>query len=407
MGVKRTTGQHPGGIVVVPRPYHIQDFTPVQHPADKDASNVITTHFAFDYLHDTLQKLDILGHDVPTRYHVLEELTGVKVKSVPMNDPEVMSLFESTAALGIKPEDIDDITLGTLAIPECGTENARQMLLDAKPKTFADLMQISGLSHGEGIWQGNGKTLIANGVCTISEVIGTRDSIMLSLIKWGLEPSMAFKIMEDVRKGRGLKPEYEEAMTGAGVPAWYIRSCKKIQYMFPKAHAAAYMIAALRLGWYKVHRPLEHYASYFTVQPSGFEAQTVMKGKRAVMAEMKLIKERIQNKTNSPKDADVLTALQIVNEMYARGIKVLPVDIYKSHKTRFLPENGMIRLPLSSLAGLGESAADNIYRCIHEDEITSLEELKIKAKLTQSVVDTLKSNNCLGELPESEQLSIF
>ncbi|HPE94689.1 MAG TPA: PolC-type DNA polymerase III [Bacillota bacterium] len=408
MGVKRTTGQHPGGIVVVPRPYKIQDFTPVQHPADKDASNVITTHFAFDYLHDTLQKLDILGHDVPTRIKVLEDYTGINVKTVPMNDKDVMSLFFSTDALGIKPEDIDGITLGTLAIPECGTENARQMILDAKPKLFSDLMQFSGLSHGEGIWQGNGKSLIENGTCTISQVIGTRDSIMLSLIKWGLEPSQSFKIMEDVRKGRGLKPEYEDAMNAAGVPAWYIRSCKKIQYMFPKAHAAAYMIASLRLSWYKVHYPLEHYASYFTVQPNGFEAQTVMKGKKAVVEEMEAIKERLKNKTAVPKDSDVLTALQIANEMYARGIKLLPVNIFKSDKKAFVPEEGKIRLPLSSLAGLGDTAAENIWSCMHGNEdITSLEELKIKAGLTKSVVDTLRDFDCLGGMAETEQITMF
>lgn len=407
-GVKRTTGQHPGGIVVVPRPYHITDFTPVQHPAEKDSSNIVTTHFAFEFLHDTLQKLDILGHDVPTRYKALEDYTGISVKSVPMDDENVMKLFEGTEVLGITPEQIDGIKLGTLAIPECGTDNARQMIVDAKPKTFADLMQFSGLSHGEGIWQGNAKSLIENGICTISEVIGTRDSIMLSLIlKWGMDSSLSFKIMEDVRKGKGLKPEYEEAMIANGVPEWYITSCKKIQYMFPKAHAAAYMIAGLRLAWYKVYHPVAHYASYFTVQPAGFEAQTVMQGKSHVEQTIAQIHKSINDKTAANKDSDILTCLQIVNEMYARGIKFLPVDIRKSHSYKFLPEDGKIRLPLSSLAGLGETAAENIYRVTHEENITSLEELKIKASLTKSVVDTLVSNDCLGGLAETEQITLF
>lgn len=404
IGVKRTTGQHPGGIVVVPRPYSIFDFTPVQRPADKTDSDVITTHFAFDYLHDTLQKLDILGHDVPTKYKVLEDFTGIEVKSVPLNDRKVMSLFTSTEALGVSPE-AAGVETGTLGIPECGTKYVRQMMIDAQPKYFADLLQISGLSHGEGIWIGNGKDLIDQKICTISEIIGTRDSIMLFLIKHGLEPSLAFKITEDVRKGKGLKPEFEMAMREKNVPDWYIASCKKIKYMFPKAHAAAYMISALRLAWYKVYEPLAFYACYFSVQPEGIDAEEVVKGKQHVV---RMINEIAAKGTEATqKEEDTRTALELVNEMYARNIKFLPIDLYKSHKTMFLPEDGNIRLPLNTLNGLGNNAAEKIFACIHDENIGSLEELKVKASLSQSVVDTLVKNDCLGGLPESEQLSLF
>ncbi|MDD2269160.1 MAG: hypothetical protein PHY15_06365, partial [Eubacteriales bacterium] len=261
------------------------------------------------------------------------------------------------------------------------------------------------LSHGEGIWIGNGKDLIDQKICTISEIIGTRDSIMLFLIKHGLEPSLAFKITEDVRKGKGLKPEFESAMREKNVPDWYIASCKKIKYMFPKAHAAAYMISALRLAWYKVYEPLAFYACYFSVQPEGIDAEEVIKGKQHVV---RMINEITAKGTEATqKEEDTRTALELVNEMYARNIKFLQIDLYKSHKTMFLPEDGNIRLPLNTLNGLGNNAAEKIYACIHDDNIGSLEELKVKASLSQSVVDTLVKNDCLGGLPESEQLSLF
>ena len=401
VGIKRTTGQHPGGIVVIPKEYQIYDFTPIQHPADKDSSGVITTHFAFEYLHDTLLKLDILGHDVPTFYKVFEDYTGIDIRTVPMNDPEVMELFNSTKPL--KPREDTGCELGAHALPEI-TPYVMQMMQTAKPKTFADLLQISGLSHGTGIWLGNGEELIKNGTCTIKEIIGTRDSIMLYLIQKGVDYSMAFKIMESVRKGKGLTEEMETAMRGSAVPEWYIESCKKIRYMFPKSHAAAYMMGTLRLGWCKVHRPVEYYATYFTVKPEGFDASIAAGGMKAVR---KKIVELENSEETNKKDADTLVCLQVIREMFARGYEFLPVDVYKSHAYRFVPENGKIRMPFSALVWLGETAAQNIYDAIRNGRATTLEELKTVASLTKNVVEILRSNDCLGGLPESDQMTLF
>lgn len=404
VGIKRTTGQHPGGIVVIPKKYEIYDFTPVQHPADKESSGVVTTHFAFEYLHDTLLKLDILGHDVPTIYRMLEDYTGIDVRTVPMNDTAVYSLFTSPKALGASPEAVGCDT-GTLALPEMGTSYVRQMMMTAKPKNFSDLLQISGLSHGTGIWLNNGETLIKNGTCTIDTIIGTRDSIMLYLLHRGLPPTYAFKIMESVRKGKGLTQEFEDVMREHEVPEWYIASCKKIKYMFPKAHAAAYVIAALRLAWYKVHRPVEFYAAHFSAKPDGFEAQAVMRPKKAIEAD--LARMSAPGTELTQKEEDTFNVLQIVNEMYARGIEFLPIDVYKSTAFKFVPEDGKVRLPLIALAGLGETAAENIYNAVSSGKATTLEELKIVASLSKSVVDTLQQNNCLGSMPESNQMSLF
>ena len=401
-GVKRTTGQHPGGIVVIPKEYEIYDFTAVQYPAEKESSGVVTTHFAFEYLHDTLLKLDMLGHDVPTIYRKLTDYTGIDVRTVPMNDPKVMDLFLSTKSIGVSPETIGSET-GTYGMPECGTPYVRKMLKVARPKCFSDLLQISGLSHGTGIWLGNGEDLINNGTCTISEIIGTRDSIMLYLIQKGVNYQSAFKIMEDVRKGKGVKPEYEEEMKAANVPQWYIDSCNKIKYMFPKAHAAAYMIAALRLGWFKVHRPMEFYAAYFTVKQTGFDAELMLNKERSFKARTDL--EALTNPT--AKEEETLSILYLVIEMQARGIEFLPVDVFKSRAFAFVPENGKIRLPLSSLNGLGEAAAENIYKAIHEDGASTLEELKRKAALTKTVVEVLKKNGAVDTLPESDQITLF
>ncbi len=403
VGVRRTTGQHPGGIVVIPKEYEIYDFTPVQYPANKASSGVITTHFAFEYLHDTLLKLDILGHDVPTFYHILEKYTGIDVRTVKMNDQKVIDLFASTEPLGVTPEQIQ-CKIGTLGLPEFGTDYAIQMIIDAKPKNFSDLLQISGLSHGTGIWLGNGKDLIQNGTCTIDEIIGTRDSIMLYLMRMGLDSATAFNAMERTRKGKGLTPEIEAEMREHSVPEWYIDSCNKIQYMFPKAHAAAYTIASMRIGWFKVYRPIEYYATYFTVKYDNFDGELVMKGLPKIEERIKALSD-MPNKT--AKEEDSIVFLNIVREMFARGIKFLPVSVTKSEAIAFVPENGKIRLPLCSLNGLGQSVAEKICETVKSGDATTVEELRVKAGVNKSIMELLEKNNCFGDLPESDQVTMF
>lgn len=403
-GVKRTTGQHPGGIIVIPKEYTVYDFTPVQHPADDPNSSIITTHFAFEYLHDTILKLDMLGHDVPTKYRMIERYTGKNILDTPLSDEGVMELFASTKSLGVNPEDIGS-EVGTFGLPEFGTKFVRQMIVDSKPKTFSDLLQISGLSHGTDVWLGNAQDLIKEGICDISQVIGTRDNIMVYLIYHGLEKGLAFKIMEDVRKGRGLKPEYEEAMIANDIPEWYIGSCKKIKYMFPKAHAAAYVISALRLGWYKVHMPLEFYAAFLSVAPGGFDAEIVGKGKGEVERTIKNIED--MGTAAKQKDHETLATMQLVNEALARKIKFLPVDLKKSSAKAFLPENGAIRMPFSSLPGLGETAALNLEKTMKENNIISQEELRQKGGITKAVIEILSRNGVLQSLPETNQITFL
>ncbi len=409
VGVKRTTGQHPGGIVVIPREYDVTDFTPVQHPADDPNSDIITTHFAFAYMHDTILKLDELGHDMPTKYKWLEKYTGLSVMDVPMNDPAVYELFLSLKPLGLKQGDID-CNVGTWGLPEFGTRFVQKMLEEAKPRTFSDLLQISGLSHGTDVWTGNAQDLIRDGICSISEVVGTRDSIMLTLIRYGVENSHAFKIMESVRKGKGLTPEWEQEMRDANVPDWYIGSCKKIKYMFPKAHAAAYNMSAIRLGWFKVHHPLEFYAAYFTVAPSGFDSAIVTGGRASVKAEMQAINERAKNKTSTAKDGESMTYLQIADESMARGIGYLPVDLYKSGSREFLPEDRVhnkIRVPLNSLSGLGDSAAEKIVQEREHGEFLSREDLQLRTGLSKAVMQVLEDAGVLRGLDDTNQMSLL
>ncbi len=404
LGIKLTTGQHPGGVIVIPHEYDIYDFSPVQHPADDRTSNIVTTHFEFSHLHDTILKLDILGHDVPTKYKMLENYSGISVLDVPMNDQKVMSLFTSTKALGVTEEEIGSPT-GTFGLPEFGTAFTRQMLVDTQPKYFSDLLQISGLSHGTDVWLGNAKDLIKEGTCTISECVGTRDSIMVYLQHKGLDNSDAFNIMENVRKkNKNLTPEMEAKMREHNVPEWYIESCKKIKYMFPKAHAAAYVMSAFRLGWYKVYHPIAFYAAYFTAAPDGFDGETVMGGRNKVKQLMAMIDEK--GREASATEKDTYTAMQIVNECFARGIQFLPVNLYKSDAKAFLPEDGKIRIPFACLAGLGESVAQNIVKARDENPL-SIEELAERAKLSKKIVDLLRDNGVLEGLPETNQISFF
>lgn len=403
-GVKRTTGQHPGGIIVVPDYMDIYDFSPIQFPADDKTSEWKTTHFDFHSIHDNLLKLDILGHDDPTVIRMLQDLSGIDPKTIPTDDPEVMKIFSGTESLGVTEEQIMCKT-GTLGIPEFGTRFVRQMLEDTKPTTFSELVQISGLSHGTDVWLGNAQELIHNGTCSLSEVIGCRDDIMVYLIYQGLEPSLAFKIMESVRKGKGLQPDMEEEMKKNGVPDWYIDSCKKIKYMFPKAHAAAYVLMAVRIAYFKVHHPLLYYATYFTVRAEDFEIETMVRGSNALKAKI----EEIQAKglEASTKEKNLLTVLELALEMCERGYSFQKVDLYRSHASEFVIDGNSLIPPFNSIPGLGTNAALNILKARKEGEFLSKEDLQQRGKVSKTIIEYLDNHGCLESLPEQNQLSLF
>ena len=406
LGVKRTTGQHPGGIVVVPHERDIYEFCPVQHPADDPNSDIITTHFDYHSIDKNLLKLDMLGHDDPTMIRMLQDLTGIDPKTIPLDDKKVMSLFTSTKALGIEPHQINS-EVGSFGVPEFGTKFVRGMLMDTKPTTFEELIRISGLSHGTDVWLNNAQELINNGTVTLKEAICTRDDIMTYLIKKNLPSEDAFKIMENVRKGKGLKEEQEAMMREYNVPEWYIDSCKKIKYMFPKAHAVAYVTMAFRIAWFKVYYPLAYYAAFYSIRADEFDSEIMIYGKQRVKDKMKELES--QGNNISQKDKSMYTILEIVLEMYERGFEFLPIDLYKSDSKKFKIEDGKIRPPLSSIPGLGEVAAISIRNGVEEEKgkFISIDEFQLKAKVGNSTIELLKKFGCLQGMSKSNQISLF
>lgn len=405
VGVRRTTGQHPGGIVVLPMGWTIYTFTPIQHPANDQETSIITTHFDYHKIDHNLLKLDILGHDDPTIIKMLEDLTGVDALNIPLDDPQVLSLFADTSALGVKPEDLLGQDLGSLGVPELGTDFVMQMLRDTKPKNFSDLVRISGLSHGTDVWLNNAQYFIANGDCTLSTAICTRDDIMTYLIHTGVENGLAFKIMESVRKGKGLTEDMEKAMIEAGVEPWYIESCKRIKYMFPKAHAVAYVMMAFRIAYFKVYYPLAYYAAFFSIRAKAFDYELMCQGKEKLEAVMKDYKHRMNEL--SQKDQAAYGDMKIVQEMYARGYEFVPIDIFKAKAKHFQIVDGKLMPALNTIDGMGDKAAEGVVEAAKDGPFTSCDNFKSRSKISGTTVDKMRDLGLLGDLPLSDQMSLL
>ena len=404
-GIRRSTGQHPGGIIVLPIGEDINSFTPIQHPANDMTTDIVTTHFDYHSIDHNLLKLDILGHDDPTMIRMLEDITGISAVEIPLDDQGVMSLFKSTAALGVTPEQIRGTKLGCLGIPEFGTDFAMQMLIDTQPTAFSDLVRIAGLSHGTDVWLGNAQTLIEEGTATISTAICTRDDIMVYLINQGVESALSFTIMESVRKGKGLKPEWEEAMKAANVPDWYIWSCKKIKYMFPKAHAAAYVMMAWRIAYCKINYPLAYYAAYFSVRASAFSYELMCQGQahlEGIMTDYEKRKDSL-----SKKEQDAYKDMRIVQEMYARGFEFMKIDLFRSHSRLFQVIDGKLLPSFSSIDGVGDTAAEGIMEAAKYGPYLSKDDFRQRTKVSKTVVELMDSLGLMGDLPESNQISLF
>mgnify|MGYP001103743774 CR=1 FL=1 len=403
--IRRTTGQHPGGIVVLPIGDEIHSFTPVQHPANDVKSGIVTTHFDYHSIDHNLLKLDILGHLDPTMIRMLQDLTGIDPLEIPLDSREVMSLFKDTSALGITPEDIGGCKLGALGIPEFGTDFAMQMLIDTKPKYFSDLVRIAGLSHGTDVWLGNAQTLIEEGKATISTAICTRDDIMIYLISMGVESSLAFTIMEAVRKGKGLREEWEATMREHNVPEWYIWSCKKIKYMFPKAHAAAYVMMAWRIAWFKVFKPLAYYAAFFSIRATAFSYETMCMGRDRL--DFYLAELRKKGDAASKKEQDTIKDMRIVQEMYARGLEFMPIDLYRAKANRFQIIDGKLMPALNCIDGMGDKAAEAVVDAAKQGKFLSKDDFRDRTKVSKTVIDLMDDLDLFGDIPQSNQMSLF
>ena len=403
-GVKRTTGQHPGGIIVIPDYMDVYDFTPIQFPADAQDSEWKTTHFDFHSIHDNVLKLDILGHDDPTVIRMLQDLSGIDPQTIPPNDPDVMKIFSGTEVLGITPEQIFSKT-GTLGIPEFGTRFVRGMLEQTSPNTFAELLQISGLSHGTDVYLGNAETLIRENNIPLADVIGCRDDIMVYLIHHGMDDGLAFKIMESVRKGKGIPDDWQADMRAKEIPEWYIQSCLKIKYMFPKAHAAAYVLMALRVAYFKVHQPIRYYCAFFSVRAQDFDLVAMTQGKEMIKTRMKEIMDK--GLEASVKEKSLLTVLELANEMVERGFNFKMVDLDKSHANNFVIEGDTLIAPFRAIPGLGGNVANQIVQAREAQPFLSKEDLATRGKVSKTIIDYMNENGVLKNLPDENQLSLF